>query len=82
MSEQDGRQLYLAAVTAADVEMPNGALNMLYVVLAASFRDAARAIQGERGRECRIELQSRHDLPVAATIERLGLRDGRARVLA
>ncbi len=82
MTNQGSRQLYLASVTATEPETPNRALNILYVVLASSARDAARAIQGKRGKECRIELQCRHDLPVAATIERLGLLDGRARVLA
>jgi hypothetical protein len=50
MSEQDSRQLYLAVVSALDAEMPNGALNILYVVLAASEREAVRAIQGEADR--------------------------------
>jgi hypothetical protein len=73
MSEHDNRQLYLASVSAPDPEMPNGSLNMLYAVLAASEQEAVRAIEGERGQGCRIELQTRHDLPVAATIKRLGL---------
>ncbi len=81
MTDQGTRQLYLASVTAVDAEMPIGTLNILYVVLASTARDAARAIQGERGKECRIELQSRHDLPVVATIERHGLPNGRARML-
>jgi hypothetical protein len=74
-------QVYLASVSATEPETPNRALNIL-VVLASSTRDAARATQGERGKECRIELQSRRDLPVTATIERLGLLYMRARVLA
>jgi hypothetical protein len=55
---------------------------MLYAVLAQSEQEAVRAIQGERGQGCRIELQTRHDMPIAETIKRLGLRDGRPRPLA
>jgi hypothetical protein len=79
--EEDNRQLYLASVRAPDAEMPNGSRNMLYAVLAASEQLAVRAIQGERGQECRIDLQTRHDMPTVERIERLGLRDGRPRLL-
>ena len=73
-------KLYLAHVSEPDPNMPNGRLNMIYIVYSGSKTDAEAAIRAERSKECTIEFRD-HDLPVSVIVERYGMADGRARPL-